>query len=76
MPGLRLPLIAARHVGLRLASRLGVARRPVPFFVMKVTGACNARCITTCNVSLASTPARGGDGRRAVRFAIVDDMAK
>ena len=52
-------LRTAEHVGLRVRTALGAAvPRPVPFLILKITGACNARC-RTCNVSIpgAAPPA-------------------
>ena len=74
--GLRLPLHVARHAAFQAASRLGIdVPRPIPFFVLKVTDVCNARC-ETCNLGIPAGYRSSAALPFSVATSIVQEMAR
>jgi MoaA/NifB/PqqE/SkfB family radical SAM enzyme len=74
--GFRLPLHVARHAAFQAASRLGIdVPRPIPFFVLKVTDVCNARC-ETCNLGLPAAYRSSAALPLSVATSIVQEMAR
>ncbi len=73
--GFRLPLHVVQHGAAKVASRLGILPRPIPFFVLKVTDVCNARC-ETCNVGVPGAHRSSATLPLSVATAIVEEMAR
>jgi MoaA/NifB/PqqE/SkfB family radical SAM enzyme len=73
--GLRFPSRAARHVTLRIAARLGAkVVEQIPFFILKVTDVCNARC-TTCSLGLPLAYRSSASMPRELALRVVKQMA-
>jgi MoaA/NifB/PqqE/SkfB family radical SAM enzyme len=73
--GFRLPLHIAQHAAFKVASKLGVAPRPIPCFILKVTNACNARC-ETCNVGLPTAHRSSASLSLDAATSIVQEMVR
>lgn len=74
--GFRLPLSTAQHVACQVASRLGMdVPRPIPFFILKVTDLCNARC-ETCNIGLPAAHRSSAAMPLPLALSIVRQMAR
>ena len=74
--GLRLPLHIAEFAASKAASRLGLSvPQPIPFFVLKVTDVCNARC-ETCNLGLPAAYRSSASLPLSVATSIVREMAR